>query len=179
MGFTTLFAGNFAPNGWAFCNGQLLSVQQYTALFGILSNIYGGDGVKSFALPNLQGRAAIGAGQGPGLAAYNLGQAGGSEVTTMAVNQMPAHTHQLHVQLTPVTNGTTNSSSPAGAVYATGANSLYNYTANTVMQSYPATLTLGPTGYDTSFPPPPIPSLHPVLGLNYIICVTGVFPQRD
>jgi microcystin-dependent protein len=179
IGFTTLFAGSFAPNNWAFCNGQTLSIQQYTALFSILSTTYGGNGTSTFALPNLQGRAAIGAGQGPGLSAYNLGQAGGSEVSVMAPNQMPSHTHQLQVQLTPGTNGTTNSASPANAYYATGSNSLYNYTANTVLQSYAGTLTLGATGYNPLNTPPPIPTLHPVLGLNYIICLQGVFPQRD
>lgn len=179
IGFTTLFAGNFAPNGWAFCNGQLLSIQQNAALFSILSTIYGGNGTSTFALPDLQGRAAIGAGQGPGLSVYDLGETGGSETSVITGTQMPSHTHQLMVQLTPGTNGSTNAASPEKAYYATGTNSIYNYTTDTNMQSYQGTLTLGNTGYNPLNTPPPIPTLHPVLGLNYIICLQGVFPERS
>ncbi|HEY4063546.1 MAG TPA: tail fiber protein [Puia sp.] len=178
IGFTTLFAGSFAPRGWAFCNGQMMPIQQNTALFSVLSNNYGGNGVSTFALPNLQGRAAVGSGQGPGLSAYGLGQIGGSEVSTITGTQLPSHTHELHMQLTPNVNGTPNTASPDNAVYATSQSSLYNYTSDTVMQSYTGTLTLGNTGYNPKNAPPPIPTLHPVLGLNYIICVQGVFPKR-
>ena len=93
LGEIRLFGGNFAPQGWALCNGQLLSISQNTALFSILGTTYGGDGIQTFALPNLQGRVPIHWGQGAGLSAYNLGQSGGSENVTLLVNQIPAHSH--------------------------------------------------------------------------------------
>lgn len=176
IGFTTLFAGNFAPRNWAFCNGQLMSVAQYPALFQVLSNKYGGDGKSTFALPNLQGRAVVSAGQAPGLSQYNLGQQGGSESTVIYANNMPAHTHKLEVQLVSATSATANTASPANAAYATSASNLYNYEPNTELQAYTGTLTLEATGYDPLNTPPAVPYLHPVLGINYIICLNGVFP---
>src|SRR5689334_24076195 len=88
-----LFAGNFAPRGWAFCWGQILSIAQNTALFSLLGTTYGGNGQTTFALPNLASRFPIGAGQGPGLSNYTLGQLAGTESTTLTINNMPAHNH--------------------------------------------------------------------------------------
>jgi microcystin-dependent protein len=179
IGFIALFAGNFAPKGWAFCSGQIMRITQYPALFQILGNVYGGDGKTTFALPNLQGRAVVSAGQAPGMLNYAFGQPGGAEVCTMLINQMPAHTHALEVQLTPYSNGTVNSASPQNANYATGANNLYNYTGNTPLQAYEGSLTIADTGYDPKNTPTAIPYLHPVLGMNYIICLNGQMPGDD
>src|SRR6266478_1785053 len=90
-----IFPFNFAPKGWAFCNGQLLPLSQNTALFSLLGTTYGGDGKSNFALPNLEGSAPIHAGQGPGLSLYDLGQSGGSETVTLLTSELPAHPHAL------------------------------------------------------------------------------------
>ena len=90
IGSIVMFAGNFAPQGWALCNGQLLPIQQNAALFSILGTTYGGDGKTTFALPDLRGRVPVHSGQGPGLSLYNLGQSGGAENVTLTVNQLPA-----------------------------------------------------------------------------------------
>src|SRR6266568_5154656 len=90
-----IFPFNFAPTGWALCNGQLLPISQNTALFSLLGTIYGGDGKSTFALPNLQGSAPLGQGQGPGLSLYDLGQSGGSQTITLLTSEMPVHNHTL------------------------------------------------------------------------------------
>ena len=103
IGQITLFAGNFAPRGWAFCNGQLLSIAQNTALFSILGTTYGGNGQTTFALPDLRGRVPVHAGQGPGLSNYDLGQQGGAESVTLTTAQMPAHTHPANANASRIT----------------------------------------------------------------------------
>ena len=95
IGQILLVPFNFAPNGWAFCNGQLLPISQYTALFALLGTTYGGNGVSNFALPDLRGRVPVGFTQGPGLSNYVLGELGGAESVTLQVTQIPAHNHQL------------------------------------------------------------------------------------
>src|SRR5215212_10229621 len=90
-----IFAGNFAPTGWAECDGQLLPISQNTALFSLLGTFYGGDGKSTFALPDLQGSAPLGQGQGAGLSSYFLGQSSGSEFITLLQSEIPAHTHQI------------------------------------------------------------------------------------
>ena len=157
---------NFAPQGWAFCNGQLLSISQNTALFSLLGTTYGGDGKLTFGLPNLRGSVAIDAGQGPGLGSYALGSTGGSDSVTVSLNQMAAHTHGA---LAFGRGGDSNS--PSGAAWAK-----------------PAT----DTPYGTSTPPgamsasstssigggQPHENRQPYLVLNYVIALQGVFPQR-
>src|SRR4051794_17420971 len=106
-----LFAGNFAPTGWALCNGQLLPISQNTALFSLLGTFYGGDGKSTFALPNLQGSSPLGQGQGPGLSEYFLGQTGGVSAVTLLQTEMPFHSHQLQGATDDV-----NSLSPIGAM---------------------------------------------------------------
>jgi microcystin-dependent protein len=93
LGQVIIFAGNFAPKGWAFCNGQLLAISQYTALFSLLGTTYGGDGRTTFGLPDLRGRVAVSAGQGPGLSNYTLGEQTGTETVTLSTQQMPQHNH--------------------------------------------------------------------------------------
>jgi microcystin-dependent protein len=95
IGEIRLFGFNFAPAGWAICNGQLLSINQYTALFSLLGTYYGGDGQGTFGLPDLRGRVPLNMGQAPGLSSYSIGDSGGSETLTLSANQLPSHTHAL------------------------------------------------------------------------------------
>src|SRR5438105_10342167 len=95
LGQIMLFGGNFAPRGWAFCNGQIMSIAQNTALFSLLGTTYGGDGITTFALPDLRGRAPVGQGQGPGLSNITLGEASGTESITLTIANMPGHNHTL------------------------------------------------------------------------------------
>ena len=100
LGMIKIFAGNFAPRGWAFCSGQILSIHQNTALFSLLGTTYGGNGQTTFALPDLRGRAPIAFGQGPDLSSYALGETGGVEKVTLLTTEIPAHTHALNVSNT-------------------------------------------------------------------------------
>lgn len=169
IGEIRMFAGNFAPRSWAFCQGQILSIAQNTALFSILGTTYGGNGQTTFALPDLRGRVPVGVGQGPGLSSYVLGEMGGVESLTLVAGNLPAHVHSIGANTGPATAGT-----PAGNVMATvqdanrnGIN-LYATSANAAMAS------TGVTGSSA-----PIPVLQPFLSLNYVICVEGIFPSRN
>src|SRR4026208_629039 len=117
LGEIKIISWNFPTKGWAFCNGQFLPINQNTALFSILGTTYGGNGQTTFALPDLRGRTAIHAGQGPGLSNYDLGQQGGQESRVLIQNQIPAHTHTVQMTATPKAAGAPNSASPANAVY--------------------------------------------------------------
>ena len=169
IGEIVLFAGNFAPRNWAFCNGQLLSIAQNTALFSILGTTYGGNGTTTFALPDLRSRVPIHAGQGPGLSNYALGQMGGVENVTLTQSQLPAHNHTVNA----VASGG-NQASPAGnlpTVESTGTSLDYsNSAANTTMN--PATI--GNTGGNQ-----PVSIVQPYTTLNYIIALAGIFPARN
>lgn len=170
----TLFAGNFAPKSWALCQGQLLAISQNTALFSLVGVTYGGDGRVTFALPDLRGRAVVGVGQMIGGSTYDPGQMEGTETTTLNISQMAAHVHSASVTISPSASTNAGTSSPSGAVYANTTENLYNPTADSSMAPYPATLTTGATGKNL-----PFSNLHPVLGMNYIICMQGVYPQRS
>lgn len=177
LAYVTLFAGNFAPRGWAFCQGQILPIAQNTALFSLLGTTYGGNGQTTFALPDLRGRSVVGVGQGPGLSSYSLGQVGGVETTTLLINQMPAHAHNVLVNLTPPcasSAGTT--SNPNDAVYApdAGSNQAYSSSHNNNMKPFPVALVTAIVGSST-----PFSNRNPYLGLNYVICMQGIFPSRN
>jgi microcystin-dependent protein len=174
LGFTILFAGNFAPRNWAFCDGSMLPVRSNQALFSVIGTTYGGDGISTFALPDLRGRAVIGAGQG--ISNYDLGDLGGSEVTgPLSSITTPAHTHPIQVKITPPAAGVANSLTPASSVYAIGFADLYDYSTNAFLAPYNATIATTAAG---SGNPPFLEILHPVLTLNYIICITGTFPHK-
>lgn len=168
IGEVILFAGNFAPRGWAFCDGQLLPINQYSALFSILGTTYGGDGRTTFALPDLRGRVPIHEGHGPGLSDYRLGAKGGQEHVTLTLNQMPSHNHHV------------NAVSSAG----NDANPQNNFPANTVGfdREYSAANPdiqmngnmISNTGGGQSHE-----NRQPFLALNYIIALQGVFPSRS
>jgi microcystin-dependent protein len=178
---------NFAPNGWALCAGQLLSISQNTALFSLLGTTYGGDGIRTFGLPNLQSRIPIGAGQGPGLSLYNIGDTGGVESVTLAINTIPQHTHtatqSLSVGLPAVTtSGTTNQPSPSvvpAAPTDASRNPVNIYSNATPNQklgqpSISGTISIGLTGNGV-----PHENRQPYLGVNYIIALQGIFPSRN
>ncbi|MBO9636241.1 MAG: phage tail protein [Chitinophagaceae bacterium] len=176
LAYITAFGGNFAPRGWAVCYGQLMPISQNTALFSLIGTFYGGDGKSTFALPDLRGRAIVGAGQGPGLSIYDIGQQGGTENTTLLASELPVHTHPIQLGFTPKCssgNGSTNG--PANTTYAplsSGANA-FSSTSNTKMKAYNATVNTGPTG-----PGLPFSNRNPYLALTYLICLSGVFPSR-
>jgi microcystin-dependent protein len=169
IGEIRMFAGNFAPRGWAFCQGQILSIAQNTALFSILGTTYGGNGQTTFALPDLRGRAAVGQGQGPGLSPYYLGQKAGMENTTLLASQLPAHTHVLNA-----VEAGGNQASPAGAlpaVESTGTSLNYS-TAG------PST-SLNPNAVGVAGGSQPFSIMQPYLAVNYIIALEGIFPARN
>ena len=175
IGFTIIFAGNFAPTGWALCDGRLLPVTRHPILFAGFGNVYGGDGRTTFALPDLRGRAVVGAGQG--ISNYKHGDMGGIESVLLGTKEIPAHTHPVQVTITPHAATTTNSASPIDAVYGTGNNQLYAIErTEIVMGKYSTQFS---TSAAESVQPQPVAVLHPVLALNYIICLTGSFPRRD
>ncbi len=161
-----IFAGNFAPRNWAFCNGQLLQISQNTALFSILGTTYGGDGRTTTALPDLQGRAVMHPGNGPGLTSRSLGQTGGNETITLTEQQMPAHSHA--VQATGVT---ANSTSPENAIFAQSFESESFYDSPSSLVDGPLTANTGGAEAHNN--------MQPYLALNYIIALQGIYPSRS
>jgi microcystin-dependent protein len=163
---------NWAPNGWALCNGQLLPISQYQALFALIGTTYGGNGTTNFALPDLQGRVPINQGNGSGLSPYVIGQVGGSEGANLTVSNLPAHNHAANCNNTPGPNV-----DPTGNYWAE-ANPGGRDPAAT--PSYAASATgqmasgaIGMTGSNL-----PFPILQPYLTINYIIALQGIFPSR-
>src|SRR5512132_2132085 len=167
-----LFAGNFAPRGCAFCQGQILSIAQNTALFSLLGTTFGGNGQTTFALPDLRGRVPVGTGQGPGLPSVNLGEVSGEPTHTLSITEMPAHNHSAQAA------GNSNagdSSSPNGNTWATSTtrDSIYTSAApNGPMAAN--TVTVGIAGGSQ-----PHNNMQPYTGINYIICLEGIFPSRN
>jgi microcystin-dependent protein len=176
IGEICLFAPTFAPRGWVFCRGQLLPINQNQALFSLLGTTYGGDGRVNFALPNLIGRSAMGFGQGSGLTDRILGEIPGTTTNTISISQMPAHTHTLSGTLSiPATNSTGNQQSPAAGYFASDGTQKYDIQQDGVtMQPATLNLTVGNTGTGI-----PITNMMPYLALNYIICLSGIFPPRS
>jgi microcystin-dependent protein len=166
-----IFPFNFAPTGWAFCNGQLLPISQNTALFSLLGTTFGGDGKSNFALPNLQGRVPLGPGQGPGLSPYNLGDAGGEVTVTLLASQMPVHTHAMQVA---AQEGALNNPGPQNALSRSHPG--YNYTTPASAGTL-TTLAGGAVGVSGSSQPHN--NLMPYLTLNFCIALVGVFPPRS
>jgi len=168
VGEIRIFAGNFAPMGWAQCNGQLLPISQNTALFSLLGTTYGGNGTSTFALPNLQGSFPLNWGQGPGLSLYDLGEIGGTANVTLLLSEIAAHSHSLQAAAAATTDtaGPTVSLAPVES----GA-SIYNAPTHPVAM---APSSIGATGGNS-----PHNNLQPYLVLNFIIALQGVFPQRS
>lgn len=158
-----LFAGNFAPKGWAFCQGQVMSIAQNTALFSLLGTTYGGNGQTTFALPDLRGRVPVGTGDGPGTSPRQLGEVGGQERVTLTRAQMPAHNHTLAVRAAD----TTTKSPEEG------------YNSNGGGYGAPATATAPADAIGVTGGNQPVDVMPPFVGLNYIICLYGIYPSRD
>jgi microcystin-dependent protein len=174
IGSIVLFAGNFAPRGWAFCQGQLLSIAQNTALFSILGTTYGGNGQTTFALPDLRGRVPLGQGQGPGLQSYELGEVLGVENVTLTSTQMPAHNHTVQVSSSAANSPTANNNYLAVANANVGGDPVtvntYNGTPNAILGNN----SIGISGSNL-----PHDNIQPSLGMNYIIALQGIFPSRN
>ena len=170
-----MFGGNFAPRGWALCNGQILSIAQNTALFSLLGTTFGGNGQTTFALPDLRGRTPVHTGQGPGLSSYSLGQVGGTESVTLLTNNLPAHTHSLNVN-----NAAANANTASSNYLATSNGSFAGdpITVNTFSNAAPnaamGAQAIGATGNNV-----PINNIQPYLAVNYIIALEGIYPSRN
>ncbi|KAA3663379.1 MAG: phage tail protein [Chloroflexi bacterium] len=168
VGEIRMFAGNFAPRGWAFCDGQLLAVSQNDALFSLLGTIYGGDGRTTFGLPDMRGRFPIHAGDGPGLSPRRLGAKFGTEKETLTVNQLPSHSHA------PIkgSSNTADSGDPAGRVPAQGTvGDLYANSTQAVNFASSAVTNIGGSRSHTY--------LMPFLCINFIIALFGIYPSRQ
>ena len=172
IGEIRMFAGNFAPRGWALCDGQLLPIAQNSALFSILGTTYGGDGRTNFALPDLRGRAPIHAGTGSGLSPKRLGQKGGEENVTLTISQIPSHNHLATVALNADSTVAT-SDKPENMFPARNAASTPQYgdTANTTLGL--SSVSVGNTGGNRSHN-----NMQPFLTIHYIIALQGTFPSR-
>lgn len=180
-----LFAGNFSPKSWAYCNGQLLAIATNTALFSLLGTTYGGDGRTTFALPDFRGRHPLSAGQGPNLPNYVLGELTGVQSTTLLLTNLPNHTHILNGSPTitvrqPCYVGEGTGNEPENNYPATpsGGAQMYGTPADDTMKTYDlapvSNLMAGASGGSQ-----PISIGSPFLGINYIICMFGIFPSRD
>jgi microcystin-dependent protein len=170
LGQIYLVGYNFAQRGFAFCDGQLMPISANSALYSLLGTMYGGDGVTTFALPDLRGRVAIGRGHGPGLSAHTMGQHGGAETRTLTVNEMPSHTHigAIHGESAPATQGT-----PGGNMLGLG--SFYaSVGTGPDLAMAPESITIAHTGGNQSFNIMP-----PYLVLNYEIALQGLYPSRS
>jgi len=170
-----MFGCNFAPTGWAQCNGQLLPLSQNTALFSLLGTFYGGDGKSTFALPNLQDSLATHQGQGPGLQEWFLGQFQGSEAVTLLQSEMPAHNHSLMARVGAGTGFNPSGAVPSSATWTAGASfgAITAYSTDTASLSQMNPLTLGVAGADF-----PHNNLMPYCVVEYCIALQGVFPPR-
>lgn len=176
IGEMRLFAGTFAPAGWAFCNGQSLSIAENDALFALIGTIYGGNGQTTFNLPDLRGRVPVHQGQGPGLSNYVIGQLSGTETVTLTTGQMPAHSHALNA-----TTATGSATTPGPTVMLAtpveaGVNtSLYVVPGMSAVNQAPmAAQSIGATGGNQ-----PHDNMMPFQSLNYIIALVGIFPSRN
>jgi microcystin-dependent protein len=180
IGEIRMFAGTFAPRTWALCNGQLISISTNTALFSILGTTYGGNGQTNFALPDFQGRVAVGTGTGPGLPNMQLGQKAGSPTVTLTTANMPAHNHVVVGNITLHANADSNGLNvdPTNRYLAQSSATIYsNVNADLVAMNPGAITNTLQTGIAGGSQPFSI--MPPYLGMNYIICMFGIFPSRD
>jgi len=166
IGQIIMFGGDFAPRGWALCDGRLIAISQNQALFSILGTTYGGDGRTTFGLPDLRGRVAIHPGTGPGLGTYNLGQKGGTEKVSLNPSELPAHSHAFQVSAgVGTTHGTSNrflASSATDNIFADQSDATLNAGA------------IGNTGNGVGHN-----NIQPYITVNFIIALQGIFPSRS
>lgn len=164
IGEIRIFPYTFAPRGWAFCQGQLLSIAQNTALFALIGVTFGGNGQTTFGLPDIRGRAVIGAGQGPGLSPRTQGEAAGEETVTLLTTQMPMHNHLVAASSQP-----TNASRPANAFPSGGG----------AYQTASDGTTMNPSMIGAAGGSQPHDNMQPYLAINYCIALEGIFPSRN
>lgn len=174
MAVVTTWAANFAPKNWAYCNGQILSIAQNTALFSLLGTTYGGNGQTTFGLPQLQSRTVVGTGQGAGLSNYVLGEIGGTPTVTLLMSNIPPHNHNGNVTISLQSNNTVGTEEGPENNFPGTLNAGYNATADGTMAAPTYTSIVGIAGSSV-----PYSNMPPYLGLNYIICMYGIFPSRN
>ena len=162
---------NFAPKGWAACDGQILPISQNTALFSLIGTFYGGNGTSNFALPNLQGRVPLNPGQGPGSSLYDVGETGGEATVTLTTSQLPAHTHTLNTDKNAGETTSPTNQAPAQAAVNPRFADLYSGAAANATASPSA---IGSTGSGL-----PHNNLQPYLTLNFVIALQGIYPPRS
>jgi microcystin-dependent protein len=173
-----MFAGNFAPQAWAFCQNQLMQISQNTALFSLLGTTYGGNGQTTFALPDLRGRIPVGLGSGPGLPQYQLGELSGAPSVTLTVANLPVHNHPLtgavSIQANADSGGLSGDPS-AKRLAAPGANMYTSATGDLVSMAAPvSTLAIGNAGGNQA-----LSTMPPYSAMNFVICLQGIFPSRN
>ena len=167
----SLFAGNFAPNAWAFCDGQLLPIDEYDALFSLIGTTYGGDGQTTFALPDFRSRIPVGTGTGSGLSTFVLGQAAGVESTVVSASQMALHNHTALPSI-PASTGNATTNNPNGNILAATSNNYYAPTPPNISMAG-VSKTVQNTGGSS-----PVTIDMPVFGLHFVICLFGVYPTQ-
>jgi microcystin-dependent protein len=171
-----IFSGNFAPKGWALCNGQILPLSQNTALFSLVGTTYGGNGESNFALPNLQGSAPMQQGQGPGLSPRVLGETGGEQFVTLLPSEIPSHGHSLSATTTKGSTATSANNqlalASAGGGKTSAGNVVNYYSTNN------ATTQLNPFALSIAGGSQPHNNMMPYLGLTFIIALQGIYPPR-
>jgi microcystin-dependent protein len=165
-----IFPFNFAPKGWAWCDGQLLPLSQNTALFSLLGTTYGGDGKSNFALPDLQGRAPMHPGQGPGLSLHDLGETGGSDTVSLLESEIPSHAHALRASSSP-----SDSPGPGGNSFARVASGATPYTPSSPT---PPFVSMSPNALAPAGGDQPHNNLQPYLTFYFNIALQGVYPPR-
>ena len=168
-----IFAGNFAPRGWAFCQGQLLPIDQYDALFALIGTTYGGDGQTTFGLPDLRGRAPLHPGQGPGLSPHVIGEMAGVEQVTLTTNNLPNHNHTAAGKVA-VASGSGSLDTPVNNVLAGTPNPVYTALANQGGSMGGVSTTPGIAGGSQ-----PFNARQAYLAVNFVICLEGIFPSRN
>jgi microcystin-dependent protein len=181
LGEIRMFAGAFAPDGWLLCNGALLDISQYQALFSLISTTYGGNGATNFNLPDLRGRIPIGQGQGPGLANYTIGQTGGTETVTLTVDQIPAHTHIAYAysDASALPNATSDTPATNNLLARTDDNTGFYINkvppsgAIVALKSESVTQAGGSISGTNAHP-----NMMPSFCVNFIISVSGIYPDR-
>lgn len=171
IGEVRVFGGNFAPANWHLCDGSLLPISEYDALFALIGTVYGGDGMNTFGIPDLRGRLPVGQGQGLGLTNRIIGQSFGSESVSLVTNQLPAHNHAFNA-----TTDTATASSPANGVFSTqtDGDKIYVAANGTNQPAVLAANSVVQTGGSQ-----PHDNIMPSLGISYIICLNGIFPSRN
>lgn len=168
LGEIRLFAGNYAPSGWAICDGRSLPIADNNALYSLLNTVYGGDGVSTFNLPDLRGRLPVHQGTGPGLSSYALGAKAGSETVTLTATQLPSHNHAMLASL-----DSAQTASPQNNLLAASTVSFYSAADSTTLVSMAPTMVASTGGNQ------PHNNLMPFLCVNYIIALQGIYPTQN